>query len=195
MPDCTVVATAITVQSGTGLRASWALPAARVAAQLDELLANLPVRAAKLGQVPGERIAAMLGRRLARAGIPVVVDPVLRASGGGTLAAAKAARAIARSLFPVATLVTVNLDEASFFAGIPVRDVAGMRRAAGRILDLGACAVLVKGGHLAGAPVDLLCTGSREVAWRGRRLRGSLHGTGCALALPVDSSTSTNSPG
>ena len=94
------VVTAITVQSGGGLRSFTALPAARVAAQLDELLAKLPVAAIKIGQVPSAAVARMLARRAHEAALPLVLDPVLAASGGGSLVSRGAPAAIVASLLP-----------------------------------------------------------------------------------------------
>jgi len=176
------VVTAITVQSGSGVRSSSPLPPKRVLAQLDELIARLPVSAVKIGQVPTAALARALARRLEDAALPVVLDPVLRASGGGALVARGGIEAIAKWLLPVATLVTVNLAEASVFTGRRVTSVAGMRRAAAELAVRGAEAVLVKGGHLEGDPVDLLLAGGKEVLLRSRRLSHSMHGTGCALA-------------
>jgi hydroxymethylpyrimidine kinase/phosphomethylpyrimidine kinase len=176
------VATAITVQSGSGVRASKALPAAQVSAQLDELLRNLPVAAVKIGQVPNAAIARAIARRLAAARLPVVLDPVLVASGGGRLAAAGTMKAIVSYLVPLASLVTVNLAEASALTGGRVTNLAAMREAAAAIEAMGAGAVLVKGGHLRGDPVDVLRRDGRGRMLRGRRIAGSMHGTGCALA-------------
>jgi hydroxymethylpyrimidine/phosphomethylpyrimidine kinase len=91
-------------------------------------------------------------------------------------------RAIVSSLFPVATLVTVNLDEAAALAGVPVTNLAGMRRAAAVLASATGGAVLVKGGHLRAAPTDLLLNDGRETRMTSRRIRGSMHGSGCALA-------------
>jgi hydroxymethylpyrimidine kinase/phosphomethylpyrimidine kinase len=176
------VATAITVQSGSGVRASKALPPAQVSAQLDELLRSLPVAAVKIGQVPNAVLARAIARRLAAARLPVVLDPVLVASGGGRLAAAGTMKAIASSLVPLASLVTVNLAEASSLTGRRVTNLAAMRAAAAAIEAMGAGAVLVKGGHLRGDPVDVLRQDGREQTLEGRRIAGSMHGTGCALA-------------
>lgn len=176
------VATAITVQSGSGVRASRALPPRQVAAQLDELLGNLPVAAVKIGQVPNEAVARILARRLASARLPVVLDPVLVASGGGRLATAAALRTIALKLVPLASLVTVNLAEAAALTGRNVTGLTGMREAAAAIEARGAGAVLVKGGHLRGDPVDVLRVDGREKLLRAARIPGSMHGTGCALA-------------
>jgi hydroxymethylpyrimidine/phosphomethylpyrimidine kinase len=176
------VATAITVQSGSGVRASTALAPRLVGAQLDELLARLPVAAVKIGQLPNAAVARAVARRLAAAGLPLVLDPVLIASGGGALAAPGTIRTIASHLVPLATLVTVNLEEAGVLAGRRVTGLTAMCEAAAAIEAMGAKAVLVKGGHLRGDPVDVLRHDGRDSMLRATRIAGSMHGTGCALA-------------
>lgn len=176
------VVTSVTVQSGRGVRASTPLPAARVVAQLDELLANLPVAAAKIGQVPTAAVARALARRLRGCGFPIVLDPVLAATGGGRLAAADVPRVLGETLLPLATLLTVNLAEAGALTGRRVASLAAMRLAAAELAARGAAAVLVKGGHLRGEPVDVLHAGERTVLLRSRRIAATMHGTGCALA-------------
>jgi len=179
------VATALTVQSGTGVRSSSAVRAALVVAQLDELVRHLPVRAIKIGQVPSAAVARALARSLSGAAFPLVLDPVLRATGGGDLASAAAVAAISRHLVPLATLLTVNLREASILTGRRVTSIASMERAAGDLAERGAEAVLVKGGHLKGDPVDVLLAGGNPIVFRSRRIAASMHGTGCALASAV----------
>lgn len=177
------VVTAVTVQSGAGLRQSSPVPTVRVLAQLDELLAAFPVAAVKIGQVPTAATARALGQRLGRLGVPAVLDPVLAASGGGDLAGEGVASVLFSSLVPQAALVTVNLAEAGAFCGRPVNSIARMREAAAEIEGCGAAAVLVKGGHLRGDPVDVLRENGRDRLLRSRRIRGGgMHGTGCALA-------------
>lgn len=180
-----VVATSLTVQSGSGVRGFSPVAAGQVLAQLDELLANLPIATVKIGQVPTAEVAEALAKRLAEAGPPVVLDPVLRASGGGDLADEEACRAILRLLLPLARLVTVNLDEASVFTGRRVKDLDGMEQAAEELAGHGAGAVLVKGGHLEGDPTDLLRDGREVTVLRANRIEGSVHGSGCALASAV----------
>ncbi|HYC57713.1 MAG TPA: hydroxymethylpyrimidine/phosphomethylpyrimidine kinase [Candidatus Binatia bacterium] len=178
------VTTAITVQAGKGVRAVHPVAAARVRAQLMELLGTFALAAVKVGQVPGPACARMLAEVLEhRAGhAPLVLDPVLRASGGGRLASPAAARAIVRHLVPRAALVTVNLDEAEALTGLRVRTADAMSVAARAIAAHGAAAVVIKGGHLRGPPLDLLLHRGRERRLGGKRLRGSMHGTGCAFA-------------
>jgi len=190
------VVTAVTIQSGGGVRGYSALPAPRVIAQLDELLARLPVAAVKIGQIPSAAVARALARRLRKTTLPVVLDPVLVASGGGSLVGAGVPAAVFASLVPLSSLVTVNLAEAAAFCGRRVSSLAGMRDAAAEIEGCGAGAVLVKGGHLPGDPVDVLRVGGKDILLRSRRIRssrgvgtprgiGSMHGTGCALASAV----------
>lgn len=177
------VVTAFTIQSGTGLRGYAPVRAGAVVEALDEIWSAVPVAAVKLGQLPTAGVVAALARRFAAAPtVPVVLDPVGRASGGGALVSPAAAAASKRRLLPIAALVTVNLAEAGAIVGRRVASVDAMRRAAAEIEALGSRAVLVKGGHLAGDPVDVLRAGGREKVLRARRLRGSMHGTGCALA-------------
>ncbi|MFN2377096.1 MAG: bifunctional hydroxymethylpyrimidine kinase/phosphomethylpyrimidine kinase [Candidatus Binatia bacterium] len=179
------VVTATTVQAGRGVKSFRPVAPAHVLAQLDELLKRLPVAAVKIGQVPSAACARVLAGALRRAGLPLVLDPVLVATGGASLVGRGTAAAIANSLLPLATLVTVNLAEARVLAGLRVADLEGMKRAARVLVEMGAGAVLVKGGHLPGDPVDLLRCGGRDILLRSPRIPGSMHGTGCALASAV----------
>lgn len=96
--------------------------------------------------------------------------------------------ALRSRLLPVATLVTPNLPEVAELTGVRVDDETGLRRAAEAVLDLGASAVLVKGGHLPGDPVDLLWDGRDEYRLRAPRLPNQhSHGTGCTLASAIAS--------
>ena len=180
-----VVATSLTVQSGSGVRGFTPVAAAQVLAQLDELLANLPVAAVKIGQVPTAAVAEALAKRLGEVGLTMVLDPVLRASGGGDLADEAASLATLRLLLPLARLVTVNLDEASVFTGRRVQDLDAMAKAAEELAGHGARAVLVKGGHLEGDPADLLRDGREVTVLRADRIEGRVHGSGCALASAI----------
>jgi hydroxymethylpyrimidine/phosphomethylpyrimidine kinase len=112
---------------------------------------------------------------------------VLVAKGGARLLRDDALAALLSRLLPLAHLVTPNAPEAAALAGTPVEDVAGMRRAAVRLIERGARAVLVKGGHLPGAEiVDLLVTREGERAFTHARVETrSTHGTGCTLASAV----------
>jgi hydroxymethylpyrimidine/phosphomethylpyrimidine kinase len=106
------------------------------------------------------------------------------ASSGDRLLDADAQRTVVTELLPLAALVTPNLDEAAILVGEPVENEAGMRRAAARLVEMGARAALLKGGHLrADELVDVLYDGREWRAWRRpkQRTRGT-HGTGCTLS-------------
>jgi hydroxymethylpyrimidine/phosphomethylpyrimidine kinase len=121
-------------------------------------------------------------------GIPVVVDPVLAAGGGDALADDATVAALREALFPSATLLTPNLDEAGAFLGRPIADIAAMREAAQAFVGLGARAALVKGGHLAGDVVDVLADGTTVRELRAPRIAETLRGTGDLLAVTVAAS-------
>ncbi len=119
------------------------------------------------------------------ADVPVVVDPVLAATGGGVLADDATRSALREMLVPRATLVTPNLDEASALLGRSVGDVAAMHDAATAFVALGARAALVKGGHLAGDAVDVLADERGTHEFRSQRVAGTLRGTGDLLAVTI----------
>lgn len=179
------VATALTAQGPRGARGYEAASERTLLAQIDALLEGRErPRAVKTGMLGTAALARALTRRLAEAPlarVPVVVDPVLLASSGAALLDLSGAAA-ADALFPLfslARLVTPNLPELAALTGADVSTDAAAIRAA-RLLT--ARAVLVKGGHRAGAPVDLLVEGSRVVRLEGRRRPGTARGTGCRLA-------------
>ena len=140
--------------------------------------------AVKIGMVGAAALVPALVRALDGFAGPVVYDPVLAASSGGSLfvgPTAALAPLLARS-----TLVTPNLAEARALTGLPVSDLPGARAAAARLRALGARAVLVKGGPLPGAAADLLVSGDGEQVYSLPRLPGrDPRGTGCALGSAI----------
>ena len=128
--------------------------------------------------------------------VPVVVDPVGVSKHGDSLLAADAVAAVRERLLPVASLVTPNLYEVQQLTGVKVSEEAELRRAADAVLELGPAAVLVKGGHLPGDPVDLLLTADgTERRYRAARLDNRhTHGTGCTLASAIASRLALGDP-
>jgi hydroxymethylpyrimidine/phosphomethylpyrimidine kinase len=182
--SCPVV-TAITVQDSGDVRSWMPVPPSLAAAQADSVFDDGPVAAAKTGMFGSSEtlsaLASILRTRLD--GAPLVVDPVLRAGGGGPLADADLAEVLREELLPLATLVTPNLDEASILTGQRVSTAVEMEKAAAGILGMGCRSVLLKGGHLPGDPMALLCSEKGMVWLRGSRLTDeTVHGTGCTLA-------------
>jgi hydroxymethylpyrimidine/phosphomethylpyrimidine kinase len=178
--------TAVTVQNTLGVSGVWPVPAEVVAAQAEAVLADIGADAIKTGMLGGpevvEAVAALLdGPALA---IPAVIDPVMVAKGGAELTTAPAVALLRERLLPHAALLTPNAPEAEALTGLEVENLEGQRRAAERLLELGAKAVLLKGGHVAGERVtDLLATAEGETLFEGERLDSRhTHGTGCTLA-------------
>ena len=118
-----------------------------------------------------------------------VMDPVMVATNGRRLLEHNATIPLLNCLVPLATLVTPNLQEAEILTGDDVRTVSEMKRAARWLVDAGADAALVKGGHLDGDAVDVLWDGTEELLWRHPRIDTlHTHGTGCTLSAAVAAS-------
>jgi hydroxymethylpyrimidine/phosphomethylpyrimidine kinase len=184
----TSVVTAVTAQNTVGVRAWEALPARLVAQQIDALAEDLPPLAVKSGMLGSAEIVESVAAGIARHRFPhYVLDPVMVATSGDRLLEPEAEALIARRLIPLAVLVTPNLDEAAILAGEEVRSVDQMERAARALVQMGARAALVKGGHLAGTDVvDVLVTdGAVRRFTRPRLDTTSTHGTGCTLSAGI----------
>ncbi len=177
--------TALTAQNTLGVQGVMAVPAAFVALQLRSVLDDLGADAIKAGMLAERAIIEAVADTLhAVPDVPLVLDPVMVAKGGQSLLAPEAVAALVRLLLPRAAVVTPNLPEAEALTGAAVADVAGMHRAAERLLRMGAAAVLLKGGHLPGERLtDLLATPDGTIVFEQSRVATRhTHGTGCTLA-------------
>ena len=180
--------TAVTAQNTLGVRAVHPVPVPVVRAQIDAVAEDLRPDAVKTGMLATTPLVEAVAEALHAHRLPAyVMDPVMVASSGHRLLDRAAEGALAAHLFPLATLVTPNLHEARILTGLDVQRVADMRRAARALVDLGARAALVKGGHLEGdEAVDVLWDGTEEHEWRRPRLQTrNTHGTGCTLSAAV----------
>lgn len=185
-PVCVVAG--VSAQDARNITARAPVEPAVIRAQFDALR-GVEIDAFHVGAL----LSAEVVRAVAEAlddfpGAPVVVDPVLAASGGDALGDAATRDALHELLFPRAALVTPNLDEAGAFVGRAVRDVAAMREAATELVGCGAQAVLVKGGHLAGDAVDVLADPYMTRDFVSPRLDGDVRGTGDLLATSIAAS-------
>jgi hydroxymethylpyrimidine kinase/phosphomethylpyrimidine kinase len=151
----------------------------------------MPPAAIKTGMLYSEAIVRATAEFLARrrpAAPPVIVDPVMVATSGGTLLRPGAVRAVQSQLLPLATLVTPNLDEAVLLTGHPIRTPEDLRHAARRLHEAYGCAVLAKGGHLRGLKeaIDVFYDGKNELLLSAPFVRGvSTHGTGCTYSAAI----------
>jgi hydroxymethylpyrimidine/phosphomethylpyrimidine kinase len=183
------VIAALTAQNTRGVTAIHDVPAEFIAAQIDAVFSDLAVNAVKIGMlsVPAaiETVAAGLDRYRQAA---VVLDPVMAATSGACLLAPKAVDALKRMLFPRVRLITPNLPEAAALLDAAVAaSETEMRTQAERLLGLGARAVLIKGGHGAGAEsVDLLVEPAGVMRFAARRIATeNTHGSGCTLSAAI----------
>lgn len=183
------VITALTAQNTQGVRALHVPPADFTGAQIDAIFEEIEIAAVKIGMLGCGAIAEEVAERLARYKPRfVVLDPVLAATSGDALSTSDTAQAIVRHLFPLATLVTPNISEAARLSGhVIAADPEGMRRAAGLLHARGAKAVLIKGGHAAGAAADDLFFdgGSFRLFSAPRIATRNTHGTGCTLSAAI----------
>lgn len=184
--------TAITVQDTVAVSRVVALPAELVEAQILAVLNDPGADGIKLGMLAERGIVAMVIRVLAsHPRLPVVADPVLAGGGeeggGAALLTQEALELYRDDLLPLVTLLTPNLAEAAKLTGLSVHSEADMARAAQQLQQMGAKAVLIKGGHLEGDEVvDLLATVTGLTRFVATRIPGPVcHGTGCTLASAV----------
>ena len=177
--------TAITVQNTLGVSGVHPVPADVIEGQGRVVLDDIGADAIKTGMLGDVATIETVVRLIDHAGdIPVIVDPVMIAKGGAALLPSSAIGAVVSSLLPRAALLTPNAPEAAELTGKVTNTTDDLRRAGGRLLELGARAVLMKGGHIAGERVvDVLMTPKGETVFEGERiLTPSTHGTGCTLA-------------
>ena len=181
------VITAVTAQNTLGVQGVADLPAEFVAQQLESVVRDIGVDAAKTGMLSNAEIIAAVARKIRELGLPhLVVDPVMRAKGGDPLLREDAQSALVKEILPLAEVVTPNLPEAEALTGLHIRTRAEMEAAARAIHRLGARNVVVKGGHLEGDAVDLLFDGQAFTEFRAERLPSkNTHGTGCTFAAAL----------
>ncbi len=193
----TSVVTAVTAQNTRGVSAWSAMTPDLVAAQLDAVASDLRPAAVKSGMLADRAIIETVAAGLRRHALaPYVLDPVLIATSGDSLAHDKVVPAILELLLPLATLVTPNLDEAERLTALAVRDVDAMSACARELVARGAKAALVKGGHLGGPAItDVLFDGADVFVFTRRRIDStSTHGTGCTLSAAITAQLALGRP-
>lgn len=182
-----VAVTAVTVQNTVGVKDVHEVPAETVAAQIEAVVSDVGVQAAKTGMLASAQIITAVAATWQQLGlsVPLVVDPVSASMHGDALLASSALDSLRHTLFPLATLVTPNLHEVRLLVGIDVVDADSQRAAARALHALGPRWVLVKGGHLPSAQYspDLLYDGTDFHQFAGPRIAtADDHGAGDTLA-------------
>ncbi|MDH3222804.1 MAG: bifunctional hydroxymethylpyrimidine kinase/phosphomethylpyrimidine kinase [Gemmatimonadota bacterium] len=184
----TCAITAVTVQNTRGVGDVLPVPPTLVGGQIAAVAEDFEVAAAKTGMLHSADSVEVVADAVVAWRIPnLVVDPVMVATSGDVLLAPDAVASVSKRLIPLAKVVTPNLPEAALLLGRPVVSAADQSDAARALVESGAGAALVKGGHGTGQVViDVLWDGRREWRFRHPRIETvNTHGTGCTLSAAI----------
>jgi hydroxymethylpyrimidine/phosphomethylpyrimidine kinase len=178
--------TNVTSQNSQGVQHVNKVPPRTIASQIDSVTRDFGIAACKVGMLLSPQAVSVVAERIRRREIPnVVLDPVTKAKHGETLLNEPAVKRLRRALLPLALVITPNTAEAELLTGIAVTDLETARKAAERLVEMGAKWALVKGGHAEGDPVDLLSDGAQVIEFCGKRLDRNMHGTGCVMSAAI----------
>jgi hydroxymethylpyrimidine/phosphomethylpyrimidine kinase len=175
--------TSLTVQNTQGVEAVHNTPSAELREQLEVLVKDCDIAAVKIGMLGNRGNAVVIGEFLdAHKFAHVVLDPLMKSSTDTELLDAGGVKYIATELLKRASVITPNVPEAEILTGLEIKDLAAMEAAAHKLVELGARAVIVKGGHMERA-VDVVFDGSEMVQLSGDKVKSeNMHGTGCTFA-------------
>lgn len=178
---------ALTAQNTMGVSGVHEVPPEFVREQIKQVATDFEVGATKTGMLSNAHLVEVVAEAVREFGLTnLVVDPVFVSKNHDVLLSHGGIDAIATLLFPLAMVITPNLEEASLLAGVETGSVAQMRDSARRLYDLGPENVLIKGGHLLDDAVDLLFDGIEFHEFRAERFDSkNTHGTGCTLSAAV----------
>jgi len=179
--------TAVTVQTTQGVRSVHATPAATLRAQLEALAEDTVLAAVKIGMLANHANASATADFLdAHTFAHVVLDPVSRpTAGSGELLDEQGLKFVRDELLKRASVITPNMPEAGFLTGMEVKDLNAMKAAGQKLLEMGARAVIVTGGHL-DKPTDVLCEGSSVETFGGDHVKSpNTHGSGCTFSSAI----------
>lgn len=187
------VITAVTAQSTRGITGIHVVPPRFVEQQLTTVLKDIPIAAAKIGMLATAKTIETVAQVLREYRIPIILDPLLSASDGKSLLAFSALSALTQELLPLATVVTPNIPEAEQLTGKKIRTYRDIEETAETIVEMGAHAVLLKGGHLGDTEAcDFLVLKKTkknlyERYWFKEKkiVTKNTHGTGCTLSAAL----------
>jgi len=180
------VVTCITSQNTLGVRDIYPLPVSFIENQLETVLADLQIGAAKTGMLYSGKIAETVIKRLSGEAFPIVVDPVMVAGAGDSLSSNDLAGVISNKLIPAATIITPNRAEAESLVGFHIHSLEDMKKACERLSEMGAGAVLLKGGHFeGGVAADILYLEGEFTTFKSPRIEAVGHGGGCTLSAYI----------
>lgn len=180
--------TAITAQNTCGVTGIEAISPSMLAAQIKAVVTDIGVDAVKIGMLHDPEVVHVVASAIQEYKLTrVVLDPVMVATSGDALIAPPTIQVLVRELFPLVSVITPNLDEASLLLQRPILSRSDLDLAAQDLCKMGAKAALVKGGHLAGEQVTdvLLSSGKLHDFSSTRIVSQNTHGTGCTLSSAI----------
>jgi hydroxymethylpyrimidine/phosphomethylpyrimidine kinase len=184
----TVALTAVTAQNTFSVTAIQEISLDVIEKQIDAVYEDMGIDAAKTGMLYKPEVIELVSRKVRGYGFPLVVDPVMVAKSGAPLLRPEAVEALREKLIPVAKVVTPNIPEAEILAGMSIKSLEDMERAAEAVSRLGPECVIVKGGHAASADpvVDVVYVQGRVYHFSKPRIRKTTtHGTGCTFSAAI----------
>ena len=187
--------TSLTVQSTAGVESVHNTPSAELREQLEVLARDCDIAAVKIGMLGNRGNAVVVAEFLdAHKFVHIVHDPVMKSSSGTELLDAAGIKYVVTELLKRASVITPNVPEAEILTGLTIKDVSDMEAAARKIVEMGAHAVIVKGGHMERA-VDVLFDGERITHLGGERVKSdNTHGTGCTFASAIAAQLASGRP-
>ena len=183
----TSVLTAITAQNTLRVTDVFELPTSLIGSQIDAVVSDIGTDAVKTGMLSSSEIIEAVAENIFKHRLStLVVDPVMVAKGGDRLLQERAVEALRNVLLPMAKVVTPNVPEAEVLTGREIKTLDDARDAARDLVDMGARAAIIKGGHLDGPPTDVLYDGEEVRLFTSQRINTtSTHGTGCTFASAI----------
>jgi len=185
----TSVLTALPVQNTQGVRKIYSIPEQAVADQIEAILDDIFPAAIKIGMVHTPQLVDTIVNTLSKyAKIPIVFDPVMVATSGHHLIEEETIAALVQKLFPIADVITPNMDEASILANMQVRTLDDMYIAGEKILNMGCKSILLKGGHQETDMITSLYfdkTGKVYTFETEKFETNNTHGSGCTLSSAI----------
>ncbi len=179
----TCVVTSLTAQNTKGVLNSFDVPIGFIEEQFDAVLSDIKIDYIKTGMLSSPEIIRVVAKLIKKERLPVVIDPVMAAQAGGLLLKSEALKVLIEELLPLCMIVTPNKSEAEKLSGLMIKDLNDAKKAAKKIHELGARAVIVTGGHLNGT--DVLYSNGEFTLIEGKLIQGGTHGSGCTHSAAI----------
>jgi len=188
----TCVITSLTAQNTKGLLNYLDTPVNFIKEQFDAITSDIKIDCAKTGMLSSPDIVRMVAGLIKKEKLSLVIDPVMSAEAGGTLLTDTAVKILIEELIPLSVVITPNIHEAQRLSGIKIKDVGDACKAARKIYELGAKAVIVTGGHLKGT--DILYSNEEFYLIEGKLIKGGTHGSGCTHSAAITAQLAKGTP-